>query len=182
MGPDAVRSALFAATESLCNTSPPGSVTIPQIAEAADVDPRSVDRYFDSKDALFAATMFRVEEQFLRLIKGIEDPAEAIGRFFDELNDRPTYPRLLNWMLLEGIDPTEQIEGFPFLQRLVSMIGAATRPSEAQFRTLALIAFMAGWATTHDFTCRAAGLDEAELRRCTDWGRQQAVLIALGDH
>ena len=182
MGPDAVRSALFAATESLCNASPPGSVTIGQIAEAADVDPKSVDRYFPSKDELLAATMFRVEEQFLRLIKGIEDPAEAIGRFFDELNDRPTYPRLLNWMLLEGMDPTEQLEGFPFLERLVSMIGAATRPSEGQFRTQALIAFMAGWATTHDFTCRAAGLDEDELQQCTDWGREQAVLIALGDH
>jgi AcrR family transcriptional regulator len=182
MGPDAIRSALFAATESLCNTLPPGSVTIRQIAEDAGVNRKSVGRYFDSKEALLAATMFRVEEQFLRLIKGIEDPAEAIGRFFDELNDRPTYPRLLNWMLLEGMDPIEQIEGFPFLERLLSIIGAATSPSEAQYRLQALLAFVAGWSTTHEFTCRAAGLDEDERRQCADWGREQAVLIALGDH
>jgi AcrR family transcriptional regulator len=179
-GPDAVADALFAATERLCNEQPPGTVTVRDIADAANVNHGLVHHYFESKQALLGATMIRVEQEFLHQVERADNPAEAIGRFFDALNDRPTYPRLLSWMLLQGADPTQQINDFPLVDHLVEVIRAETDQRTARLRTQALLAFVAGWATTHEFIAGAAGLTEGELARSHDWGRDQAIGIALG--
>jgi len=181
-GPAAVSEALFAATELLCIERPPGSVTVRQIADAAGVNHGLVHHYFESKDALLAATMLRVEEEFLEVVAAAEDPADAIRVFFDELNARPTYPRLLSWMLLEGIDPAPRIGGFPLIEHLVDTISGVTDRSEARLRTQVLLAFVAGWATTRAFMADSAGLTKRERSRSDARGREHAVAIALGTY
>lgn len=179
-GPAAVTEALFAATERLCDKRPPGSVTVRQIAEAANVNHGLVHHYFASKEALLAATMLRVEEEFLEVVAAAEDPADSIGVFFDELNARPTYPRLVSWMLLEGIDPAERIGDYPLIEHLVDTVSAVTDRSEARLRIQLLLTFVAGWATTKTFMAEGVGLTRRERSRSDARGREHAIAIALG--
>jgi len=78
------------------------------------------------------------------------------------LCERPTYPRLLSWFLLEGIDPVQHLKGFPMVAHLVKLIASETDRSSAQLRTQSLLVFAAGWFTTADFMATAAALGQAE--------------------
>lgn len=179
-GPEAVSAALLVATERLCNEHPPGSVTVRQIAAEAGVNHGLVHHYFASKHALLAATMLGVDQESLTLIAAVADPVEAVGRFFDEVSRRPTYPRLLSWMLHEGIDPLEALDAFPLVDHLVDVIGTVTGRSHARLHTQALLAFVAGWASTADFMGAATGLSGPDRKRSSAWGRAQAIAIAFG--
>ena len=125
--------------ERLCNEKPPEAVTVRQIAEEAGVHHGLVHHYFASKQALLAATMLRVEQAVLEAVEPVPDHAEAIGAFFDQVAMRPTYPRLLSWIVLEGFDPAGLIEPFPVVDHLSVRIASVTGRSTAPLRTQALL-------------------------------------------
>lgn len=180
-GPDAVRRALLAATEELCADYPPGSVTVRSIAAAAGVNHGLVHHYFESKQALLGAAMERIEGEFLESVADMDATAEAVATFFDLLCQRPTYPRLLSWMLLEGVEPTDHIDRFPLVTRLVDLVRRDTTLTDARLRIQSLLAFVAGWATSADFMADAAGLDTSERTQSQRLGRRVAVAIATGE-
>ena len=166
--------------ERLCNEKPPEAVTVRQIAEEAGVHHGLVHHYFASKHALLAATMLRVEQAVLEAVEPVPDHAEAIGAFFDQVAMRPTYPRLLSWIVLEGFDPAGLIESFPVVDHLSVRIASVTGRSTAPLRTQALLTFVAGWATTSDFMADATGLSAREGENSHAYGRSRAIAIALG--
>ena len=180
LGPDAVRAALCQATEQLCSSQPPGTVTVRQIASMAGVNHGLVHHYFGSKHALIGATMYRVEGDIHEMLDGITDPVETIEAVFNGVTARPSYPRLLGWMLLEGVDPTDHIDRFPMVSHLVHMIATQVDLSQAAMRTQSLLAFIAGWATTREFMADVTEIPLDQRYSATDWARNQAVAIALG--
>lgn len=171
---------LLEKTEELCSTSSPTSVTVRQIAKAAGVNHGLVHHYFKSKRALIAATMAAVEVQQLGAVEKCHDDVNAIETFFDNICDRPTYPALLNWMLVEGLSPEELHIEFPLCEHLTKRISRHRGASDARLATMALLSFVAGWATDQEFTARAAGVTATERSRSQEWGRRQAVLLAFG--
>jgi AcrR family transcriptional regulator len=175
----AVRAALCQATEQLCASQPPGTVTVRQIALMAGVNHGLVHHYFGSKHALVGATMYRVERDIHKTLDDITDPAQTIETVFNGVHTRPSYPRLLSWMLLEGVDPTDHIDRFPMVSHLVHMIGTQVGPSQAKMRTQSLLAFIAGWATTSYFMADITEIPLDERHSATDWARNQAIAIAL---
>jgi AcrR family transcriptional regulator len=179
-GPEAVVAALIEATEALCGVRPPGSITVRQIAQTAGVNHGLVHHYFDSKTALVAATMAAVEVHVLELVAEVDDPLDSVGTFFDVVCDRPTYPRLLSWMLLEGVDPDEFDVDFALIEHLTEKIGSGTGSTDARLRTMALLAFVSGWAANQDFLALAAAITPTERKRSRAWGRGRAIDIAFG--
>jgi AcrR family transcriptional regulator len=178
-GPEAVVAALVEATEALCRDRPPGSVTVRQIAQDAGVNHGLVHHYFNSKTALVAATMSAVEVHVLELVAEVDNPIDAVATFFDAVCDRPTYPWLLSWMLLEGLDPDEFDVDFPLIEHLTEQIGTGSGSRDARLRTMALLAFVSGWAANQDFIALAAAVTPTERKRSRSWGRRKAIDIAF---
>lgn len=176
-GPEAVSIALLAACEQLCSQSPPGSVTVRAIADAADVNHGLVHHYFDSKIALLGATMQHVEEGMVDALTQSDDPAASAGAFIDAVIERPSYPRLLSWMLLEGVDPTDHIDHFPLVDKLIGNVRTITTAGEARLRVFILLTFVAGLATTSDFMAEATGLTTSERERTRARGKTTAIAI-----
>jgi AcrR family transcriptional regulator len=171
-----VSEALVAASERLCSEQPPGSVTVRSIADAAGVNHGLVHHYFGSKLDLLGATMLSIERVVLEELEGLVDPVAAADGFLQVVRDRPSYPRLLSWMLLEGVDPTDHIGDFPLVARLVQLVefDEGVDTGEARVRVATLLAFVAGLATTADFMADAADLSDRERELMSD----RAVRVA----
>jgi AcrR family transcriptional regulator len=179
-GPDEVRRALMAATEQICSQRPPGSVTVRDIAEAAGVNHGLVHHYFSSKRVLLEETMVWIETGLLEAMAGIDDPAAAVGALFDELVVRNSYPRLLIWMLLEGVDMTDRVTDFPAIDHLRILLESDDPVGDARLRLHDLLLFLAGLATIDDFAAHAARMSPAERAGNYQHARRTAITIAMG--
>jgi AcrR family transcriptional regulator len=179
-GPDEVRRALMAATERVCSQRPPGSVTVRDIAEAAGVNHGLVHHYFNSKRALLEETLVWIESGLLEAIADFDDPERAVGAFFDELATRSSYPRLLIWMLLEGVDMADRISEFPAIDHLRGLLEDDPRCTNPRLRLHDLLLFLAGLATIDDFAGYAAGVSPSERAAGHQHARSTAIAIALG--
>lgn len=179
-GPDEVRLALMAATEQVCSQRPPGSVTVRDIAEAAGVNHGLVHHYFSSKRALLEETLVWVETGLLEAIADIDDAEQAVGALFDELATRTSYPRLLIWMLLEGVDMADRITEFPAIDHLRTLLEDDARSTNTRFRLHDLLLFFAGLATIDDFAAYAARMSPSERHAGHQHARNTAIDIALG--
>ncbi|MDX2380688.1 MAG: TetR/AcrR family transcriptional regulator [Acidimicrobiia bacterium] len=164
-GPVAVSQALVEACERLCSAQPPGSVTVRSIAEAADVNHGLVHQYFSSKIELLGATMLHVEQIVGAELGSVNEAGAAAEAFVGLVLARPSYPRLLTWMLLEGIDPTEHVDDFPLVSRLVELVSVDVPIDEARMRVALLLAFVAGLATTAYFVADVTELPSTERAR-----------------
>jgi hypothetical protein len=80
-------------------------------------------------------------------------------------------------MLLEGVDPTEHIDHFPLVDKLVQNVRTITTAGEARLRVFVLLTFVAGFATTSDFMAEAIGLTTSERERTSARARTTAVAI-----
>lgn len=121
--------------------------------------------------------MQQVEEQIGGALNQSDDPAAFASAFIDAVIERPSYPRLLSWMLLEGVDPTDHIQHFPLVDRLIQNVRTITSPREARLRVFVLLTFVAGLATTSDFMAEATGLTASEREQIR--GRARATATAI---
>jgi AcrR family transcriptional regulator len=169
--------ALFAATEQLCMSSSPSSVTTREIAAAANVNHGLIHHYFGSKQALIGAAMQRVEEGLLESVGDSTDPAVVAARFIDVAVARPSYPRMLNWMLLEGLNPADHIPGFPLVDHLIELVSTTAPSHEARLRVFALLAFTVGMSTTWSSIADFTGLSDDERAHSQVFARHVARAI-----
>jgi AcrR family transcriptional regulator len=127
-GRDQVTTALLKATEQLCVTGQPSTITVNDIAHAANVTTSLLYFYFDSKDELILATLRSIASDMDALAAATTDPAAMAAAVSTSLRDRPAFVRILAWLVLEGRSITQEVGGHPFLQRLVATL--ATNESD----------------------------------------------------
>lgn len=130
-GREAVVSAILDACERLSEHTVPSSFTIVDLAQEAKITTSLLYFYFDSKDAIVAATLQKIASEADELASQYDDPADmalAVRRFMWR---RPAFPRIVTSIVLEGGDVTEVMGSHPFLQRLMAT-EAAQNPDDSQ--------------------------------------------------
>ncbi|MGI9667893.1 MAG: TetR/AcrR family transcriptional regulator [Acidimicrobiia bacterium] len=123
-----VVTAILDACEHLSERTVPSAFTIVDLAREAKITTSLLYFYFDSKDAIVAATLQRFAEEADAGAGQFDDPAEMVDAARRLLWRRPAFSRIITSMWLEGTDITELMGNHPFLQRL--MTAEATRHPE----------------------------------------------------
>lgn len=118
-GRDDVTAALLAATERLCATRQPSSFTVRQIASEAHVTTSLLYFYFESKDHLILATVKSIASEIDASVAGADGVVAIASAVRRALAERPAFPRLLAWFVLEGRGFAE-LSDDPVLERLVA--------------------------------------------------------------
>jgi len=119
VGRDQVTASLLAATERLCATGQPSSFTVRQIASEAQVTTSLLYFYFKSKEDIILATVQSIASEIDGSLAGSDGVAAIASAVSRALAERPAFPRLLAWFVLEGRSFAE-LSDDPVLERLVS--------------------------------------------------------------
>jgi AcrR family transcriptional regulator len=121
VGRDQVVASLLLATEQLCSTRQPSSVTVREIASEAGVTTSLLYFYFASKDDIIVATLRSVGSEIDAAVAsagGAREMAAEVGRL---LIERPAFSRIIAWLILEGRSVTEAMGDHPFMRRLMTV-------------------------------------------------------------
>ena len=119
-GRDQVVASLLSATEQLCSTRQPSSITVREIASEAGVTTSLLYFYFESKDDIIVATLRSVASEIdaaVASVGGAEEMTAEVGRL---LIERPAFSRIIAWLILEGRSITEEMGDHPFTRRLMT--------------------------------------------------------------
>ncbi len=119
--PRDIASALTAATELLCTEHDPGSVSMRQIAAATGVSLGLAYYYFESREALFGATLTNMARHIDAAASTETTAAGMASKVFDTMRERPAFARIVASMTLSGSDVTEAMGEHPFLARLMRL-------------------------------------------------------------
>jgi AcrR family transcriptional regulator len=158
-GREDITEALLAATEHLCETGQPSSFTVANIASEADVSTSLLYFYFDSKDDLIIATLRSIGTEvdaIAATADGPEGMATVVTQFFIE---RPAFPRIIAWLVLEGREITEEMGDHPFMRRLIATFSendADDPHTQAGIVVMMLVANSFFYATANAALGRAA--------------------------
>ena len=102
VGRDQVVASMLLATEQLCSTRQPSSVTVREIASQAGVTTSLLYFYFASKDDIIVATLRSVGSEIDAAVasaEGAREMAAEVGRL---LIERPAFSRIIAWLILEA--------------------------------------------------------------------------------
>jgi len=119
-GREAVTAAVLAATERLCASGQPSSFTVRQIAAEAGVTTSLLYFYFKSKDDIVLATVRSLSAEIDAAVAEEGDVGPLSTATSRMIAERPAFPRLLAWLVLEGRSFSELADD-PFLGRLARM-------------------------------------------------------------
>lgn len=121
-GREQVTDALLAATEKLCAKGQPSSFSIKEIAAEASVTTSLLYFYFASKDDIVLATVRAIASEIDAQVAESDSASDIASAVSRALVERPAFPRLLAWFVLEGRGFGE-LSDDPVLARLVSAFG-----------------------------------------------------------
>ena len=79
-------------------------MTVREIAAGADVSTSLLYFYFDSKDAVILTTLRSIANELDGLLLETADLVRTVQTVHQFFSDRPGFPRILAWILLEGGD------------------------------------------------------------------------------
>ena len=126
--PDPIRVRLLDAVERIFGEQSPSAATMRTIATEAGCSLGASYRYFDSKDELLGAALDRMATRITAASTGAEDPAETLLQVWQTLNATPAFPRLVSWLISEGMDVTSVMSGHPLILKIADT--ARARGSE----------------------------------------------------
>ncbi|MCL1588238.1 MAG: TetR/AcrR family transcriptional regulator [Actinomycetia bacterium] len=106
----------------------PSAATMRAIATEAGCSLGVSYRYFDSKDELLGAALDRMATRITATSTGVGDPAEALLGLWQAFDTTPAFPRLVTWMISEGMDVTSAMSGHPLILKVADT--ARARGSE----------------------------------------------------
>jgi AcrR family transcriptional regulator len=167
------RAALIAATEHLCTTRNPATVTIRQVAAEAEVSPGLVYHYFDSREALMAATLQHIAAEIDTTAAAAESPEQMGQATLAFLWERPAFARIIASMALDGTDITTAMGDHPLIRRLGGALGGD--PEVAQTRVGTVVALLVSAGAFGPGINRALGRDPGDPRLL------EALSAALSD-
>jgi TetR/AcrR family transcriptional regulator, repressor for neighboring sulfatase len=163
-----VASLVSAAAELFAARGPDG-VSLREIAARAGLNYGLIHQYVGSKDELLRLVI----EQSTSTTAARFAQADGVGEALELLQgpvgaDRPQYPRLLAWAILQGRDPRELAGPSPALPQLIAMLpekGTGDDPGDdladdPRLRAAAIAALTLGWSLFGSFVSHAAGLDD----------------------
>jgi AcrR family transcriptional regulator len=173
-----------AATELFAERGPDG-VSLREIAAHAGLNYGLIHQYVGSKDDLLRLVIARSTSTTAARFAQAAGVGEALELLQGPVGaDRPAYPRLLAWSILQGRDPKELAGPAPALPKLIAMLprqGLADGVDGAQstdeggtdegspdidlaadprLRAAAIAALTLGWSLFGTYVSQAAGLDD----------------------
>jgi len=99
-------------------------------------------RYFHTKDELLGAALDRMATRITAAsTAGAEGPAEALLQVWQAFGMIPAFPRLVTWMISEGMDVTSAMSGHPFILEVADT--ARARGSEDPLTAAGVMALLA---------------------------------------
>ena len=164
--------------------SGPDGVSLREIAAHAGLNYGLIHQYVGSKDELLRLVIAQSTSTTAARFAQADGVAEALELLQGPVGtDRPPYPRLLAWAILQGHDPRELAGPAPALPKLIAMLpapGAADRPADPadadpdpasrrpapdlaedpRLRAAAIAALTLGWSLFGTYVSYAAGLDD----------------------
>ncbi len=163
----------------------PDGVSLREIAAHAGLNYGLIHQYVGSKDELLRLVIAQSTSTTAARFAQADGVAEALELLQGPVGtDRPPYPRLLAWAILQGRDPRELAGPSPALPKLIAMLpaqGAADRPADPasdsdarhrpptpladlaedpRLRAAAIAALTLGWSLFGTYVSYAAGLDD----------------------
>ncbi len=165
---------LVSAAAELFAARGPDGVSLREIAAHAGLNYGLIHQYVGSKDELLRLVI----EQSTTTTAARFAQADGVGEALELLQgpvgaDRPAYPRLLAWAILQGRDPRELAGPSPALPQLIAMLpekdetaddgaddGADDLADDPRLRAAAIAALTLGWSLFGSFVSHAAGLDD----------------------
>ena len=172
-------SLVSAATELFAARGPDG-VSLREIAAHAGLNYGLIHQYVGSKDELLRLVIARSTSTTAARFAQAADVGEALELLQGPVGaDRPAYPRLLAWAILQGRDPRELAGPTPALPQLIAMLPATSAEGpdhvpaasdhvpaapdladDPRLRAAAIAALTLGWSLFGTFVSHAAGLDD----------------------
>ena len=177
--------ALVAAATELFAARGPDGVSLREIAAHAGLNYGLIHQYVGSKDDLLRMVIAHSTQTTAARLAEAAGVSEALELLQGPVGaDRPAYPRLLAWAILQGRDPRELAGPSPALPQLIAMLPetgalgagtdgdpgnraasdrAASDPDLAddpRLRAAAIAALTLGWSLFGTFVSHAAGLDD----------------------
>ena len=163
---------MSAATELFAARGPDG-VSLREIAAHAGLNYGLIHQYVGSKDELLRLVIARSTSTTAARFAQAADVGEALELLQGPVGaDRPAYPRLLAWAILQGRDPRELAGPAPALPQLIAMLpvkhaapddpaaSADDLAEDPRLRAAAIAALTLGWSLFGTFVSHAAGLDD----------------------
>jgi AcrR family transcriptional regulator len=147
-GRDQVVASLLLATERLCSTRQPSSVTVREIASEAGVTTSLLYFYFASKDGIIVATLRSVASELDAAAAGAGSAQEMAAEVSRLLIERPAFSRIIAWLILEGRSITEEMGDHPFMRRLMTAF-VETDPEDPHTRAGAVVTMLLANALFH---------------------------------
>jgi AcrR family transcriptional regulator len=175
-----VASLVAAATELFAERGPDG-VSLREIAAHAGLNYGLIHQYVGSKDELLRLVIAHSTTTTAARFAQAGGVGEALELLQGPVGaDRPAYPRLLAWAILQGRDPRELAGPSPALPQLIAMLPAkgadddgrtphddahddlpdADLADDPRLRAAAIAALTLGWSLFGTFVSHAAGLDD----------------------
>jgi TetR/AcrR family transcriptional regulator, repressor for neighboring sulfatase len=177
---------LVSAAAELFAARGPDGVSLREIAAHAGLNYGLIHQYVGSKDELLRLVIAQSTSTTAARFAQADGVGEALELLQGPVGaDRPTYPRLLAWAILQGRDPRELAGPSPALPKLIAMLQAqgaaqhladheadpAPAPAPApdpaadladdpRLRAAAIAALTLGWSLFGTFVSHAAGLDD----------------------
>jgi TetR/AcrR family transcriptional regulator, repressor for neighboring sulfatase len=158
----------------------PDGVSLREVAAHAGVNYGLIHQYVGSKDDLLRLVIAHSTSTTAARFAQAGGVGEALELLQGPVGaDRPQYPRLLAWAILQGRDPRELAGPSPALPQLIAMLpekGAGAGPADdldladdltaddladdPRLRAAAIAALTLGWSLFGSFVSHAAGLDD----------------------
>ena len=174
-----IRDRLLDAVERIFREQSPSKATMRTIAAEAGCSLGVSYRYFDSKDELLGAALDRMAARITSASTATEDPAEGLLDLWQTLDTNPAFPRLVSWMISEGMDVTAAMSGHPLIRGIADQAQArgSSDPLTAAGVMALLVLAGAGYGQAVN---RAMGRDpdnpalyDAAARMFGDWFERQ---------
>jgi AcrR family transcriptional regulator len=173
--------AILDAATSLFAARGPASVSVRDIAAAAQVNHALVHRHFGSKADVLRAVLERAAQEMAAITAEEANSHRRIARLFAASAEHEMYWRALARAILDGENPQTLQREFPTIQRLIALLHAEQRQARQQASSLsstdlpdarvvvgALSALTLGWLVFEPYLLEATGLaqhDPKEVRR-----------------
>jgi AcrR family transcriptional regulator len=158
-----------AATELFAERGPDG-VSLREIAARAGLNYGLIHQYVGSKDDLLRLVIAHSTSTTAARFAQAGGVGEALELLQGPVGgDRPPYPRLLAWAILQGRDPRELAGPSPALPKLIAMLPGKGADDDIpdndlsgdpRLRAAAIAALTLGWSLFGTFVSHAAGLDD----------------------
>lgn len=125
-GRTAVRAAVLDSAVALFAERGPASVSLRDIAGAANVNLGLLHRHFGSKAELVTAAIEHFRARTRTRVDAAVQASDFSSEFIQVLReDAAVYPRLMAWALLDGVEPESLQESYPSVVAIVARLEAA---------------------------------------------------------